>query len=126
MKYTHVILLTVIIGALLLSPVTAQPTMTFRDMNVLPGGYQSFGIYQVNINGTNFLGIYNSTSESLLIDPNSSYILQFVPSTSDYLADPMLGTTDLLDYFTSHFPAMVVFFFIVCLCCIAIYLAKRR
>nr|WP_321352510.1 hypothetical protein [uncultured Methanoregula sp.] len=124
MKIHHLLLLTIICFAMV-SPVLAEPTMTFRDMNVLPGGYQSFAIYEVNANGTNLIGIFNSTTEALKIDHNSSYIAQFIPSHSDYVAKPMMIVTDVTSYITGHYPALIMVFFLFCLFCMAIYLAAR-
>jgi hypothetical protein len=128
MKIAPLILLMVIL-ALIIAPVSADVVMSFRDMNVLPSGYQSFHIYQVNGTGTYNLGLFNSTSDPINIADGSggsaALILQFVPSTSDYINSPLLVVTNFIGYTSGHYPDLVVFFFLACLGAIAIALARK-
>jgi len=126
MKIRSLFLLLIIIWGITL-PVSASATITFRDMSL--SGYQNFHIYEVNGTGTYDLGIYNSSTEALDLAPDGNhsyaYVAQFVPSTTDYFADPMLAVSSWFDYTNSHYPSLIMIVFLACLLGIAVYLARK-
>jgi hypothetical protein len=120
----------VILAAILIAPAMADVTMSFRDMSILPNQYQTFHIYEVNANGTWDRGLYNSSSDALTLETStnqsSAFILQFVPSTSDFWADPNIGIGQFFDNVAGHYQAYLTVLFLFALFCIAIYLARRK
>lgn len=110
--------------------VSADAVLSFRDMNILPAGYQSFHIYTVNGTGTYDLGVYNSTTDPLDLQDGSNtsavFILQFVPSTADFYNDPMIGVAQFSENVNQHYTAYLAVFVIFCLFCIAIGLARMQ
>ena len=130
MKQYACILLLVILALALIPPASADTTLIFRDMSILPSQYQSMHIFEVNSSGTWDLGLYNSSADSVILETgaNSSsvFILQYVPTTADFWSSPLLGIEQFLGWNLGHYPDLLAVFFIFCLFCIAFYLVFNK
>jgi uncharacterized membrane protein len=93
-------------------------------------GVQNFNVYAVNGSGTYDLGLYNSTTGALTLtsDPNvtTAYVLQFIPSQTDWISNPVLPITSFTDYATGHYPQLIITIFLLMLICLAVSLMWRR
>jgi hypothetical protein len=121
-------LFVLVILVLLISGVSAQATLSFRDMSL--AGYQNFRIYEVNGTGTYDRGLYNSSTDALNLAPDGNlsyaYVLQFVPSSTDYIAHPLLVVGSFFDYTNTHYPDILVLVFVVACVALVVYLARRK
>jgi hypothetical protein len=132
MKYRSLLLLLVLIVLIVVPPVSADVTMIFRDRSLFPTASPSFHILEVNGTGTYDLGLYNTSSDSYTrrTEKNESvvFIMQYVPSNSDFVASPMTGINQFVDWVLGRYADLLAVFFIIALICIAIALAwsKRR
>lgn len=128
MKIGFVIFLLLIMGAFLIAPAGASATLSFRDMSLT--GYQNFRIYEVNGSGTFNRGLFNSSTDAIDLAPDGNlsyvYVLQFVPSTTDYFSNPLMAVESFSDYANSHYPALIFIVFIFALCALVVYLARRK
>lgn len=127
MKLTAFLFVLVIL-ILLVPVVSAEATLSFRDMSLV--GYQNFRVYEVNGTGTYNLGLYNSSTDVLNLAPDGNlsyaYVLQFVPSSTDYFGHPLVAVESFFDYTNSHYPDILVLVFIAGCICLVIYLARRN
>jgi hypothetical protein len=127
MKFVTILFVGVIL-LLSIPTVSAITTLSFRDSSLV--GYQNFKVYEVNGTGTYDLGLYNSSTDALTLarDNNVSYayVLQFVPSSTDYFGHPLLGVESFFDYSNSHYPALLFLVFMCALFALVVYLARRK
>lgn len=128
MKSTSIILLLVIAITMLVPFASAgTSSLTFRDSSLV--GYQSFKIYSVDGLGTHDLGLYNSTSEELIlqsdVNVSTAYILQYVPTHTDFWSDPAIGLESFSGYVTTHYGSWLAIFFLALLAALAFALARR-
>lgn len=122
------ILFIVVILFLSIPVVSAEATLSFRDMSFT--GYQNFRVYQVNGTGTYDLGLFNSSTDALTIAPDGNisyaYVLQFVPSSVDYIGHPLVAVESFFDYSNTHYPDILFLVFLVACCGLVVYLARRK
>jgi len=127
MKYVTLLFIVVILF-LSIPVVSAEATLSFRDMSYV--GYQNFRVYEVNGTGTYDLGLYNSSTDALTLarDSNVSYayVLQFVPSSTDYFGHPLAGVESFFDYSNTHYPDILFVVFLVACIALVVYLARRE
>ena len=125
MKATQRKLLIVIFALFLCSsPVLGISTLTFRDRSPV-SGHQAFIVYQVNSNNTAQIGVLNTTSDQLVLDQDSSYILQFTTQNTDYFTNPSLIVADFWGYMQGSYAGWIAIGFIFFLFCIALAIAFR-
>lgn len=119
MKLQGVRLLLVITLILIacISPVFADSYLTFRDASLIPG--HGFVMYEVNGTATTPLGILNTSTDAVHLDPNSSYILQYTIQNSDYIDNPISGVTYFVDFVIERYPQFIVIGFLLLLFAIA-------
>ena len=116
------LLLVIFLILLIAQPVLADSVLTFRDRSPV-AGHQGFLIYQVNSTDTQLLGEFNTSSDRVVLDPNSSYILQFTTSNNDYFANPMQIPVDFFDYIKGTYNGWILIGFLLLLAAIAIAIA---
>jgi hypothetical protein len=84
----------------LVSPALAT-SLSFEDGSA--AGPADFNILALYPNGTSgVIGLYNTSSSSINLDPNNSYVLRLTPSRIDYVKNPSLIIQDGSSYITSQ------------------------
>jgi hypothetical protein len=106
-------------------PVLADPYLSFRDASPI-AGHQAFLVYEINGTSTTPLGVFNTSSEMLHLNPNSSYVLQYTAQNSDFIADPWLGITTFTGYVTHTYAEMIATGFALLLFAIVLAIAFKE
>ena len=86
---------------LILCPYANALTVSFADQSMVKD--KGFEVYQIMQNQTIDIGPLNTTATAVDLDPNSSYLFVFTPSSTDYFSDPYMIPGAIIANLETHY-----------------------